>query len=197
MKRLSKALVKFDPRLEIFEIDYDSVAESQSISVAEAHKFIDYVEVNTPEEAEDYIQFCIGREVVSISYGFGSSVEFIERIMEYVAFICKETGYFLYDPQDESVFDPLHPIPLTSEENKSWSENTEVDFMKDRIASTENIAIAIWEELEKPIRKLGAELYCVKLEETENNFVEYFGNKPWSVRREAWSVSGEQWRVNQ
>ena len=56
--------------------------------------------------------------------------------------------------------------------------NTEVDFMKDRIASTENIAIAIWEELEKPIRKLGAELHCVKLEETENNFVEYFGNKP-------------------
>jgi len=56
--------------------------------------------------------------------------------------------------------------------------NTEVDFMKDRIASTENIAIAIWEELEKPIRKMGAELHCVKLEETENNFVEYFGNKP-------------------
>ena len=56
--------------------------------------------------------------------------------------------------------------------------NLEVDFMKGRIASTENIAIAIWEELKNPIRKLGAELYCVKLEETENNFVEYFGNKP-------------------
>jgi len=55
--------------------------------------------------------------------------------------------------------------------------NIEVDFMKNRIASTENIAVAIWEELEKPIRKLGAELHCVKLEETENNFVEYYGNR--------------------
>ena len=58
--------------------------------------------------------------------------------------------------------------------------NLEVDFMKDRIASTENIAIAIWKELETPIRKLGAELHCIKLEETENNFVEYYG-----VKREA------------
>lgn len=53
--------------------------------------------------------------------------------------------------------------------------NLEVDFMKGRIASTENIAIAIWEELEESIRKLGAELHCIKLEETENNFVEYYG----------------------
>jgi 6-pyruvoyltetrahydropterin/6-carboxytetrahydropterin synthase len=53
--------------------------------------------------------------------------------------------------------------------------NLEVDFMKDLIASTENIAIAIWQELEAPIRQLGAELHCIKLEETENNFVEYYG----------------------
>jgi 6-pyruvoyltetrahydropterin/6-carboxytetrahydropterin synthase len=55
--------------------------------------------------------------------------------------------------------------------------NLEVDFMKDRIASTENIAIGIWEELEAPIKTLGAALHCIKLEETENNFVEYFGEK--------------------
>jgi len=53
--------------------------------------------------------------------------------------------------------------------------NLEVDFMKGKIASTENIAISIWEELEQHVRKLGAELHCVKLEETENNFVEYYG----------------------
>ncbi len=53
--------------------------------------------------------------------------------------------------------------------------NLEVDFMNGRIASAENIVIAIWEELETPIRKLGAELHRIKLEETENNFVEYYG----------------------
>ncbi len=54
--------------------------------------------------------------------------------------------------------------------------NIEVEFMKDRIVSTENIAIAIWEELEEDIRQIGAELHCIKIVETENNFVEYYGN---------------------
>ncbi|NTW32686.1 MAG: 6-carboxytetrahydropterin synthase [Bacteroidetes bacterium] len=53
--------------------------------------------------------------------------------------------------------------------------NIEVDFMKDVLASTENIAIKIWQQLENPVKKIGAELHCVKIVETENNFVEYFG----------------------
>lgn len=52
----------------------------------------------------------------------------------------------------------------------------EVNFMKDKIASTENVCIAIWEELYKPIKnKLNCELFCVKVLETENNIFEYFG----------------------
>ena len=54
--------------------------------------------------------------------------------------------------------------------------NVEVDFMKDRMASTENLAIAIWKELDPHIRALGIELHCIRIEETENNCVEYFGN---------------------
>jgi 6-pyruvoyltetrahydropterin/6-carboxytetrahydropterin synthase len=53
--------------------------------------------------------------------------------------------------------------------------NLEVDFMKGKIASTENIAIGIWNELEAEIKKLGVELHSIKLQETENNSVEYFG----------------------
>jgi len=53
--------------------------------------------------------------------------------------------------------------------------NTQVDFMKDKLASTENIAIAIWEVLESQIRKEGVELHCVKITETENNYIEYYG----------------------
>lgn len=54
--------------------------------------------------------------------------------------------------------------------------NLEVDFMKGKLASTENLAIGIWNELATPVSQLGAELHCVRLCETENNFVEYFGN---------------------
>jgi len=54
--------------------------------------------------------------------------------------------------------------------------NLEVDFMNQRIASTENIAIAIWEQLEPGVKMIGCEMHCVKLMETENNYVEYFGD---------------------
>lgn len=54
--------------------------------------------------------------------------------------------------------------------------NLEVDFLKDKVVSTENIAIGIWEQLEPEIKNLGIKLYCIKVVETENNYVEYFGN---------------------
>ena len=53
--------------------------------------------------------------------------------------------------------------------------NLEVDFMKDTITTAENIAIKIYEELESDIKATGNHLYSVKLYETENNYVEYYG----------------------
>ena len=53
--------------------------------------------------------------------------------------------------------------------------NLEVDFMNGKMASTENLAIGIWNQLEKDISGLGAILHSVKIYESENNFVEYFG----------------------
>ncbi len=53
--------------------------------------------------------------------------------------------------------------------------NVDVDFMKGKLTSTENLAIAIWEELNPHIVAAGAIMHCVKINETENNYVEYFG----------------------
>lgn len=53
--------------------------------------------------------------------------------------------------------------------------NLDVDFMKNIMPSTENFAIGIWEQLYEPIFKLGAELHCVKLVETNKNEVRYYG----------------------
>lgn len=53
--------------------------------------------------------------------------------------------------------------------------NTQVPFMAGKLASTENIAIAIWNQLSKPIREEGAELHSIRIAETENNFIEYLG----------------------
>lgn len=53
--------------------------------------------------------------------------------------------------------------------------NLDTHFMKGKMASTENLCIAFWEQLEEPIRKVGGALHCLKLQETENNYVEYYG----------------------
>lgn len=53
--------------------------------------------------------------------------------------------------------------------------NIDVDFMHGIMPSTENIAMAIWRELDPIISNMGATLHCVKLVETENNYVEFFG----------------------
>ncbi len=55
--------------------------------------------------------------------------------------------------------------------------NLDVPFLKDIMASTENVAIAIWDLIESDVRLNGGELAKIKLIETENNFVEYYGGK--------------------
>jgi 6-pyruvoyltetrahydropterin/6-carboxytetrahydropterin synthase len=53
--------------------------------------------------------------------------------------------------------------------------NIDVPFLKDILPSTENLVIAIWERLLAPVAKAGGELAKLKLVETENNYVEYYG----------------------
>lgn len=53
--------------------------------------------------------------------------------------------------------------------------NLDVDFMKDKLPSTEVLAEEIWNQIESPINALGCKLHCVKIQETDKNYVEYFG----------------------
>mgnify|MGYP003847553047 FL=1 len=57
--------------------------------------------------------------------------------------------------------------------------NLDVPFLKGILPSTENLAIEIWKLIEEPIKEKGGALAKIKLVETENNFVEYYGgNQP-------------------
>jgi len=51
--------------------------------------------------------------------------------------------------------------------------NLDTDFMEGKIPTSENIVIAIWNELEDKITK--GKLFSIKLYETENNYFEYKG----------------------
>jgi len=84
--------------------------------------------------------------------------------------ISEETGYFmnittLKEIIKEKIIDKVDHKNL----------NLEVDFMQGRIATSENLAIAIWNELKPAIEREGAVLHCIKIGETENNTIEYYG----------------------
>ena len=81
-----------------------------------------------------------------------------------------ETGYSI-NLKELSVIIKTHIIDKVDHKNL----NLDVDFMKDLMPSTENIAIAIWNVLKPYINALDCHLHTVKLCETENNYVEYFG----------------------
>lgn len=55
--------------------------------------------------------------------------------------------------------------------------NLDVDFMRDKMPSCENLVSEIWKILSPSIQEIAPEarLYSIKLYETKNNFVEYFG----------------------
>ena len=54
--------------------------------------------------------------------------------------------------------------------------NVEVDFLKGKICSTENLAIGIWKILSELLPP-NVNLHCVKLFETARIYVEYYGDQ--------------------
>ncbi len=53
--------------------------------------------------------------------------------------------------------------------------NLDCDFMQGKMASTEVLAVAIWDELFSHLNSGNVQLHCVCLQETQKNKVEYFG----------------------
>lgn len=53
--------------------------------------------------------------------------------------------------------------------------NLDVPFMAGKMASTEILAMGIWDQLEEALQAPNHRLYSVQLFETERNFVTYFG----------------------
>jgi 6-pyruvoyltetrahydropterin/6-carboxytetrahydropterin synthase len=82
----------------------------------------------------------------------------------------KDTGYcmdlkVLSQILKEKVIEPLDHKNL----------NLDVPFMKGKMASTEILIIAIWDQIKEAIDTTGCTLHGIKLYETENNYAEYFG----------------------
>lgn len=132
MQRVANALLEFNPRLETFELDFDKIAGVHNISVEEARlQFGNNIEINTPEDDDHYVQINIFDDNVSLSFAFDPPPEFLDKIISYTEVVSKETGYFLYDPQEDSVSNPLHPIKPSAYESRNQNDG-------DNVSSDEN-----------------------------------------------------------
>ena len=80
-----------------------------------------------------------------------------------------ETG-FLFDVKKLSTIIKKQVLDALDHKNL----NLDVPFMEGQLCSTENLAIAIWKQLQPHI-PLEVQLHCVKLYETQRIYVEYFG----------------------
>lgn len=81
-----------------------------------------------------------------------------------------ETG-FVFDVKKLSTIIKEHVIEKIDHRNL----NVDVPFMEGKMCSTENLAIAIWNEL-VPHLPTQVKLHCIKLFETPRIYVEYFGD---------------------
>lgn len=77
---------------------------------------------------------------------------------------------FLFDVKTLSTLIKEHILEALDHKNL----NMDVPFMKDKMCSTENLAIGIWEQL-APHLPAHVQLHCIKLYETPRIYVEYFG----------------------
>lgn len=81
-----------------------------------------------------------------------------------------DTG-FLYDAKKLSALIKENILDALDHKNL----NVDVPFMQGMMCSTENLAIAIWQQL-APVLPSQVQLHCIKLYETSKIYVEYFGN---------------------
>jgi 6-pyruvoyltetrahydropterin/6-carboxytetrahydropterin synthase len=83
--------------------------------------------------------------------------------------INKETG-FLFDAKKLSNIIKSEVLELVDHRNL----NMDVDFLRGKMCSTENLVIGIWNQL-APHLPQQVHLHCIKLYETPRIYVEYFG----------------------
>lgn len=80
-----------------------------------------------------------------------------------------DTG-FLFDVKKLSILIKEHVIEKLDHKNL----NMDVEFLRGKMCSSENLAIGIWNQL-KPHIPEGVQLHCIKLYETPRIYIEYFG----------------------
>ena len=85
--------------------------------------------------------------------------------------VSKDTGFVINLKELSTI---IREQIISKVDHKNF--NLDVPFMKGILPSAENIAIAFWKILAPKVTKMGGKLHSIKLQETENNYTEYYGD---------------------
>ncbi len=108
-EQIAAALLQHNPRLQRFVLDYANIARSQNISEDEARDRYQHIELNSPE-GEPAAQFDIHSDYVFVNTPYryeGRKADDLFTVLSgYLRVIRDVAGYFVYDPQKDTAFDP-------------------------------------------------------------------------------------------
>ncbi len=108
-RRVADALIARNPRLEIFQFDYDAVAKARKITVEQARLQYRHFELNGPREGANGIQITLFDDEASVTVPFwhkgDKAADTFREIWSYLEIISREASYLIYDPQTDRVFD--------------------------------------------------------------------------------------------
>lgn len=109
-RRVADALITHNPKLEVFQFGYEEIAKHEKISVEEARLKYRHLELNGPEEDSTGIQITLFDDEASVTVPFwhkgDQATDTFRKIWSYLEIISRETGYLIYDPQIDRVFEP-------------------------------------------------------------------------------------------
>jgi hypothetical protein len=108
-RKVTAALMVYNPRLQPFKFVYEDVAKSQKISVEEAKLKFRHIELNGPRENTNGIQIILFDDEASVTVPYRhhgeKASETFNEIWDYLEIIQRETGYLIFDPQLDRMLD--------------------------------------------------------------------------------------------
>lgn len=126
-RALADALIKLNPRFEIFPFGFSEIAEMEGIPEAEARVKYRHLELNGAEDGNG-IQITLYDDSTSITVPYWHSGEkareTITEIWSYLALVEKEAGYVTFDPQIEKILNLSSDLPTVIETYEDVGDGT-------------------------------------------------------------------------
>lgn len=124
-KEIANALLEKNPRFGLWEPDWDTLLNKETLSDSERN-ILETRCIGLTDQADDSgIQISIYDREISFSIPSWRSVDdmdaIFQRVFEYIDIVHRKTGYVVYDPQSKVIFDPAKRKIATLKEYDAFS----------------------------------------------------------------------------